>query len=180
MKKKKKKTYAEAKKTTFVETGLTRSDISFTENNQYTIFPLKQSKTNTKHIGMQIILAAIGIQICPVEALQRLFIEDSRPSNTLLFRLSSAAFSRQGIINILKQRIAMAGLPEFNYSGHSFYKKAAQHVADHGMLNEIIQRLGRCMSNAFKLYFTSIPKTLFNLNLSFQKGMLLAVPRTTV
>ncbi len=48
------------------------------------------------------------------------------------------------------------------------------------MLDESIQRLGRWTSNAFKLYFTTTPETLFDLNLSFQKGMPLAVPRATV
>ncbi len=48
------------------------------------------------------------------------------------------------------------------------------------MLNESILRLGRWTSNIFKLYFTTTLETLFNLNLSFQKGMSLAVPRATV
>ena len=48
------------------------------------------------------------------------------------------------------------------------------------MLDESIQRLGRLTSNAIKLYFTTIPETMFNLNLSFHKGMPLAVSRTTV
>ena len=48
------------------------------------------------------------------------------------------------------------------------------------MLDESILRLGRWTSNAFKLYFTTTPETLFNLNLSFQKSMPIAVPRATV
>ncbi len=44
------------------------------------------------------------------------------------------------------------------------------------MLDESIQKLGRWTSNAFKLYFTTNPETLFNLNLSFHKGMPLAIP----
>ncbi len=48
------------------------------------------------------------------------------------------------------------------------------------MLDESIQRLDRWTSNAFKLYFTNTPETLFNLNLSFQKGMSLEVAGTTV
>ncbi len=72
------------------------------------------------------------------------------------------------------------GLPEANYSGNSFHRGAAQHAAVHGMLDETLQRLGRWTSKAFKLYFSTIPETLFHLNLSFKKGMPLAVPRTTV
>ncbi len=171
---------AEAKKATFAETGLTRSDISFAEGDQYAILRLKRSKTDTEHTGVQIILAAIVERTCPVAALRRLFIQDARQANTPLFRLQSEAFSLQGVVNILKQRIAAEGLSESNFSGHNFRKEAAQHAADHGILDESIQKLGRWTSNAFKLYFTTTPETLFNLNLSFQKGIPLAVPRATM
>ncbi len=129
---------AEAKKATFTETGLTRRDISFAEGHQYAILRLKRSKNDMEHPGVQIILAATGEPTCPLAALRRLFIQDPRPPNVLLFRLQSSAFSRQAVVNILKQRIAAAGLPEANYSGHSFRKRAAQHAADHGMLDESI------------------------------------------
>ena len=42
-------TAVEVKKATFLETGLTRSDISFAEGDQYAILRLKQSKTDTEH-----------------------------------------------------------------------------------------------------------------------------------
>ncbi len=95
-------TAAEAKKATFAETGITRSDISFAEGDKYAILRLKQSKTDTEHTGMQMILAAIGQRKCPIAALRRLFIQDPRPANAPLFKLQSAAFSRQGVVNILK------------------------------------------------------------------------------
>lgn len=170
-------TTAEAKKTTFAEIGLIRSDISFAEGDQFTIIRLKRSKTDTEHTEVQIILVATSEQTCPVAGLRRLFIQDPRPSNAPLFKLQSATFIRQSIVNILKQWIAIAGLPKSNHSSHSFQKWAAQHVADHSMLDKSIQRLGQWISNVFKFYFTTIPKTLFNLNFSFQKSMPLAVPR---
>ncbi len=48
------------------------------------------------------------------------------------------------------------------------------------MLDESILRLSRWTSNAFKLYFTTTPETLFDLNPSFKKGMPITVPRATV
>ncbi len=101
-------------------------------------------------------------------------LQDPRSPNAPLFRLQFSVFPRQAVVNILKQHIAAAGLSEADYSGHSF-RKAAQHIAEHGMLDESIQKLGCWTSNAFKLYFTTTPETLFDLNLSFQKGILLAV-----
>ncbi len=77
----------EAKKATFVETGLTRSDISFAEGDQYLILHLKRSKTDIEHTGVQIILVATGEQTCLVAALRSLFIQDPRPPNAPLFRL---------------------------------------------------------------------------------------------
>lgn len=162
-------TAAGLKKDLFKDTKLTRSDISFAEGDQYAILRLKRSKTDIEHTGVQIILAVIGEPTCPVSALRRLFIQDPRPSDAPPFRLSSFAFSGQKVVSILKKRIAKAGLSESDVSGHSFRKGAAQDAADHGMLDESIQKLGRWSSNAFKLYFTTTPEALFNLNLSFQK-----------
>ncbi len=42
-------TTAEAKKATFAETSLTKSDISFAESDQYAILRLKRSQTDTEH-----------------------------------------------------------------------------------------------------------------------------------
>lgn len=170
-------TGTEFKKASFSSTKVTRSDISFAKGNQYAVLRLKQSKTDTEHTGVQIILAATGEKRCPVAALTRLYTIDPQPANAPLFRLSSGAFSRFSVVSTLKKRIALAGLAQANYSGHSFRKCAAQHAADHGMLDEMIQKLGRWTSNAFRLYFTMSPESLCNLNLSFQKGRPLAVPR---
>lgn len=67
-------TVAEAKKSTFVDTNLTRSGISFVEGDQYAILHLKQSKTDIELTGAQIILAAIGECAYSVAALRQLFI----------------------------------------------------------------------------------------------------------
>lgn len=48
------------------------------------------------------------------------------------------------------------------------------------MLDEMIQKLGRWTSNAFRLYFTTSFESLYNINLSFQKDMPLAVPRAVL
>ncbi len=118
-------TAAEAKKATFAETSLTKSEISFVEEDQYTILRLKRSKTDTGHTWVQILLAATCEPIWPVAALRRLFIQDPRPSNAPLFRIQSLEFSRRAVVNILKQRITAKGLPVANHSGHSFRKAAA-------------------------------------------------------
>ena len=57
------------------------------------------------------------------------------------FRLQSSTFFCQGIINILKQQITAASLRKFNYSNYSFWKRAAQHAANRGILDKNIQKL---------------------------------------
>lgn len=173
-------TSAELKKANFVDTHATRSDVSFAEGNQHAVLRLKRSKTDIEHSGVQIILAATGENTCPVAALRQLFLIDPQPSNAPLFRLNSGSFSRQGVVAALKKKLIQAGIKETEFSGHSFRKGAAQYAADQGMLDENIQRLGRWTSNAFRLYFKTSPATLFNLNLSLQKGIPLAVPRANV
>ncbi len=144
-------TEAEAKKSTVAETKLTRSDISFTDGDEYATLQLKRSKTDVEHTGVQIILAA----------------KNPCPPNASMFRLSYVAFSRQNVVAILKKQIASEGLSESDFSCHSFHNRAAQHAADSKMLDESIQRLGHWTSNTFKIYFTTTPKTLFSMNLSF-------------
>lgn len=135
-------TGTELKKASFSDTKVTRSDISFSKGNQYAVLRLKQSKTDTKHTGAQIVLAATGEKTCPVAALARFYTLNPQPANTPLFCLSSGAFSRFNVVTVLKKRLLLAGLAQSNYCGHSFRKNAAQHAADHGMLDEMIQKLG--------------------------------------
>ena len=168
---------ADLKKSSFINLKVTRSDVRFAENDQYAVLRLKRSKTDVKHTGVQIILSATGELTCPVAALRRLFNHVKRPASAPLFMLSNAAFSRVSVISILKSRLAQAGLSETGFSGHSFRNGAAQHASDQGMLDSQIQKLGRWTSNSFQLYFETSSETLFNLNLTFQTGRPLAIPR---
>ncbi len=86
------------KKSTFVETHTTRSDISLAEGDQYAVLRLKRSKTDVDHSVVQIMLAATGESTCPVAALQKLFQTDPQPANAPLFRLGFGAFSRQSVV----------------------------------------------------------------------------------
>lgn len=141
-------TAAEWKKLSFEATHVTRSDISFTEFDQYAVLNLKASKTDVNRIGVQIILAATQDVTCPVAALRKLFTEHPQPSTALLFWYRSS-FSRPAVIAALKSRLTAAGISNKHFSGHSYRKGAAQHAADNGMPDKNIQRLGRWTSNSF-------------------------------
>ena len=64
------------KKTLFLSTKVTRSNISFAKGNQYPVVRLKQSKTNTEHTGIQIIFTTTGEKTYLVAALKRFYILD--------------------------------------------------------------------------------------------------------
>ncbi len=155
----------------FIATKLTRSDITFSQDDQHVILRLKRSKTDMKHTGVEIIIAATNDSTCPVTALRELFMLDPQPGNAPLFSLANgAAFARNPVIEILRQRVQSQGIPHQAYSGHSFRKGAAQYASDNGMLDEHIQKLGRWSSQAFHLYFQTSTATLYSLNLRFQTG----------
>lgn len=103
-------TGTELKKASFSKTKVTRLDVSFAEGNQYAVLRLKESKTDAKHTGVQIMLAATGERICPVAALVRLYILDPQYPDAPLFRFSSGAFSRHSVVSILKKRISLLDL----------------------------------------------------------------------
>lgn len=168
------------KKASFFETKVTRFNVSFSEENQFVVVCLKQTKTDIKHIGAQIILAVTSEKTCPIAAIIYFYTLDHQPANASLFLLSSNIFLHFGVMSALKKRISLAGLAQFDYSNNSFRPRAAQHVADHGMFDKMMQKVGRWTSNVFRLYFTTLLKSLDNLKLNFQKGIPHAVPRATV
>ena len=155
----------------FINTKLTRSDITFDEDLEYAILRLKRSKTDYDHKGVEIVLAATHDQTCPVTALRQLFLADKQPLTAPLFRSGSGAFDYNYFVQTLRKHLHNIGDPRVDhYSGHSFRRGAAQHAADNGILDVDIQRLGRWSSDAFKLYFNTSLTHRFSLNKRFLTG----------
>jgi hypothetical protein len=61
-----------ANRLVFSNTKLSHLDITFSINDKHVVLTLKQSKTNTLHKGVDIILAAISTVTCLVLALYQL------------------------------------------------------------------------------------------------------------
>lgn len=170
-------TNAEFQTRTFVDTKLTRSDITFSDEDQHAILRLKRSKTDLNHTGVEIILAATHDTTCPVTALRTLFTRDPQSHTAPLFRLTgrSTAFSRKPVLDILQSRLRQFNITTSkSYTGHSFRKGAAQHASDNGMLEQHIQKLGRWTSRAFQLYFETSVSSLYTLSMRFQTGRALS------
>lgn len=120
-------TYTVAEKThpSFKDLHLTRSDITFSENDQYATLRLKRSKTDTNHSGVLIMLAVTNFFSCPVKALRTLFTQDPQPPSSPLFACNNSSFTRRYIIEQLRARLVRANIPSVHYSGHSFRRGAA-------------------------------------------------------
>ena len=160
-----------ANRKVFIATKLTQSDITFSQDDQHIILRLKKSKTDIKHTGIKIIIAATNNSTCSVTALRELFILEPQSRNVPLFTLANGAmFARNPIIEILCQRLESKCILYQAYSGHSLRKRAAQHALDNTIFDEHIQKLGRWLSQTFQLYFQTSTASLYSLNLCFQTG----------
>jgi hypothetical protein len=168
-------------KHTFINTKLTRSDITFATDDSYAILRLKRSKSDIDHQGVDIILAATNKPCCPVTALKTLLEFDPQPPFAPLFRLRGGTCNYNSFVSILRNRLRALGLPNWDkYSGHSFRRGAAQHASDNGMLGYDIQRLGRWSSDAFKLYFEENLLNRYVLNRRFLTGSTPAITNMAV
>ena len=147
-----------------------RNDIKFFADSTYATLTLPRSKTDIRHKGVRIILAATGEPTCPVRALQRLCEVDPRPSTAPLFRLSSGTFSRSEVLAELDRRLALSGISPEGYKGQSFRKGAAQSASDNGLTQDEIQTLGRWTSDAVQRYFTTARRRVLSLSRQFQTG----------
>ncbi len=134
----------------FGATKITRSDITFSQDDQYIILHLKRSKTDIKYTVVEIIITTTNNVSCPVSALCPLFMVDLQPSNAPLFKLDNrAAFACKLVIQIFCHKLEVSGILYQAYSDHSFCKGAAQHASDNGMLDEHIQILDWWSLQAF-------------------------------
>jgi len=92
-------------KRSFKNTSLLRSDITFSNLDEYVIVSLKRSKTNYDHVRVDIIIAATATLTYPVRALRRLFEEDPQPMDSPFFRLSIRLLSYQKFVAVTRQRL---------------------------------------------------------------------------
>lgn len=163
----------------FKDLYFTRSDITFSEQNQYAMLRLKRSKTDTNHTGVLIRLAATKDFTCPVTALHSLFTHDPQPPHAPVFAFNNLSFLRQHVVDSLQARLLARRVSLLGFLGHRFRRGAAQHASDNGMLDEDIQKLSRWTSASFCFYFVASAQTLYNLNMNFQTSRPVALPQAS-
>jgi hypothetical protein len=156
----------------FNRTGLQRSDITFSEDDDHVLLLLKVSKTDEGHRGVHIVLVATRGPSCPVVALRRLFNDDPQPPDAPLFRFSGRAFSHSHFVETLRGVLMAKNVPNSNlYSSHSYRRGAASTAKNSGMAKDDIQRLGRWTSECFQRYIDTDITYRFRLSKLFLTGV---------
>lgn len=108
-------TYTETERgqVSFKDFHLTRSNITFSENDQYATLRLKRSKTDTNQ------------PTCPLTALRRLFTYNQQPAHAPLFAYNNNAFNRRLVVDKLRERLSAVDISSDDWSGHGFRRGAA-------------------------------------------------------
>lgn len=137
--------YTTTKKTSlsFKHLYLTKSNVIFSEQDQYVIFRLKCSKVGTNHTRMLIMQATVRDSTCSIIALRSLFTHDLQLFYAPLFTFNNSFFTKQHIINSLQASLPAKVVCTFRFSGHNFRKKVIQHVSDNNILDKNIQKLSQ-------------------------------------
>ena len=126
----------------FLRSGeLRRSNLHRTEYG-YQVH-VKQSKTDLFRSGATIRVLLLGDpSLCVVNALDS-YLAPQGPTDGVLFRLQSAALSRQRLNHLIRVVASHCGVNPQRYSSHSFQIGAASAAAAAGIPDWRIQALGR-------------------------------------
>ena len=130
--------------------SLHRSDLHRTKDG-YQVH-VRQSKTDPFRSGAVIrVLPSGDSSLCAVTALDS-YLATQGPTEHTLFRLQTAALTRQKLNNLIRDLASRCGVDPRRYSSHSFRIGAASAAAAAGIPDWRIQALGRWSSDCYKRY----------------------------
>lgn len=133
---------------------LQRSDVTFNQSSLSEVqIVMRDYKTN-KHKSPLIISiqACSDSAYCPVRALHNYLQLFQHTSGPLFQTLDGLPVTYSMITSHLRSAIQFVGLSTEHFKGHSFRIGAATHAASLGFSDQVIQKLGRWNSDAFKHY----------------------------
>ena len=113
---------------------------------------LKKSKTQQFGPGVDIVLGATGVPLCPVKAIVKYIAERGSQTGPFFLNPNKTAVTKSQFISRFRSILQLIGLPQFDYAGHSFRIGAATTAASLGIEDSMIQTLGRWHSAAFLQY----------------------------
>ena len=130
--------------------SLHRSDLHRTADG-YQVH-IKQSKTDPFRSGAVVTVLPSGDpSLCAVTALDS-YLATQGPTERTLFRLQTAALTRQRLNHLIRDLASRCGVESQRYSSHSFRIGAASAAAAAGIPDWRIQTLGRWSSDCYRRY----------------------------
>jgi hypothetical protein len=153
---------------TLVATKPTRGSVKFSADKGHITLRLPRSKTDRTNKGVVIPMAATTDAACPVAAMKALLAGNPQPNNQPLFRLKGSPFDRRKVLQLLSSRFNRLKLPSTGFSGHSFWRGAAQDAHNSGLSDDKVQKLGRWASEAFRRYFDTSQDLALELQREWQ------------
>lgn len=148
----------------------TRRCVTLDSQNEALTLLLPRSKTDRNNDGIRLLVSRASDSACPIHHFLKLQEEDPQPDGAPLFRLHTGPFHRTQVIAALQRRLQAIGHSTQGFSGHSFRKGAAQHAYDNHLHDDQIQLLGRWTSEAFRRYYKTDPRRLFETHQQFLSG----------
>lgn len=127
---------------------------------------LKQSKTDQFGRGASIVLGKTGKDLCPVSALLGYIAVRGAQQGPFFVDTKSHPVCKSWFVAELRKVIAVLGLPQDQFAGHSFRIGAATSAALAGMEDSSIQLLGRWQSAAFLRYIRTPPERMATLSVA--------------
>ena len=125
---------------------------------------MKQSKTNPFRQGVYIYLGRTGNTICPVTAILSYLALRRNVSGPLFVLQNGRMLTHQIFSNTLDGLVEELHFKKENFNTHSFCIGAATSAKAANISDMHIQMLGRCKSNAYKLYIQTPPQEIANLS----------------
>lgn len=131
---------------------LQRSDVTFNQSSLSEVqIVMRDHKTNKHKFPLIIsIKAGPGSAFCPVKVLHNYLQLFQHTSGPLFQSLDGLPITYSMISSHRRSAIQFIGLSTEQFKGHSFRIGAATHAAFLGFSDQVIQKLGRWISDAFK------------------------------
>ena len=147
---------------------ITIADIKFAQDMSFYTLNLKASKTDPFRQGVDIHIFENN-DLKPVQTMSNfvsLRISQGATSSSVLFADSDGTvLTRQMFIGYFKHVLAVLGIDDSKYCGHSFRIGAATSAASVGVEDHLIQTLGRWASSCYVRYIRCSMSTLKNAQL---------------
>ena len=136
--------------------GATRADVEFVpsiEAPEFYRLRIPRSKTDQFRVGHILTIYATGHDlVCPVMAMQQLFLVDPRPPTTPLFFFKQRDPRREAFCQIFDTILRACQIPTANIKPHSLRSGGASAYLQTGTDPYIVAKMGRWASFCFTIY----------------------------